>query len=129
MSTVRVTAILVAYNGGEMLERCVDAVLASHYRALDVVIVDNASSDRAGAIAAYRRVLDPMPFLVQDYGHIPILRIPINYKLAVLEEADGQLAEARKHYQAYLDRWGNPDVPIPNVDDAKARLAKLNEQM
>lgn len=41
----RVAAIVVAYNGGEALTRCVAALRASVYRGLDVVVVDNASSD------------------------------------------------------------------------------------
>lgn len=41
----RVAAIVVAYNGGEALVRCVRALLASVYRGLDVVVVDNASID------------------------------------------------------------------------------------
>lgn len=40
-----VAAIVVAYNGGEALGRCVDALLGSVYRPLDVVVVDNASAD------------------------------------------------------------------------------------
>jgi GT2 family glycosyltransferase len=41
----RVAAIVVAYNGGEALLQCVRALLASVYRGLDVVVVDNASID------------------------------------------------------------------------------------
>jgi GT2 family glycosyltransferase len=45
MSPVRVAAIVVAYNGGNELTRCVQALQASHYRNLEVIVVDNASSD------------------------------------------------------------------------------------
>jgi O-antigen biosynthesis protein len=41
----RVAVVVVAYNGGERLARCVNALRASVYRRLDIVVVDNASSD------------------------------------------------------------------------------------
>ena len=56
-------------------------------------------------------------------------RIPFHYELGRLKEDAGRLAEARQHYTAYLERWGNADVSIPNVDDARSRLAKLDTQM
>jgi hypothetical protein len=52
-------------------------------------------------------------------------RVPIHYKLARLQEDSGQLAEARQHYQSYLDSWGNADIDIPNANDARARLQSL----
>ena len=50
-------------------------------------------------------------------------------KLARLEESAGRLTEARHHYETYLECWGNADVAIPDVDDARKRLANLNQQM
>jgi GT2 family glycosyltransferase len=45
MSAIRVAVIVVAYNGGDALVRCIRAIRASAYRNLRLVIVDNASSD------------------------------------------------------------------------------------
>ena len=50
MSMPRVAAIVVAYNGGDALPRCVNALQASRYRGLDVVVVDNASDDGSTAL-------------------------------------------------------------------------------
>jgi GT2 family glycosyltransferase len=54
--SARVTAIVVAYNGGEALARCVSALRTSVYRDLDVVVVDNASSDDSIALLESRGV-------------------------------------------------------------------------
>jgi GT2 family glycosyltransferase len=47
VSIVRATAIVVAYDAGQDLQRCVEALYASGYGALDVTVVDNASTDDA----------------------------------------------------------------------------------
>lgn len=54
--SVGVTAVVVAYNGGSLLGDCIRALLASSYRGLDVVVVDNASSD--GSVEALRASSD-----------------------------------------------------------------------
>jgi len=41
----RVTAVVVNWNAGAHLARCVEGLLAQQGVALDVVVVDNASSD------------------------------------------------------------------------------------
>ena len=83
--------------------------------------------DRAGAIEAYREFLDPS-HLVVAYS-VWTAEISINYDLARLEEAEGDLVSARKHYRKYLDRWGEADVPLKNVADAKVRLAALQAKL
>ena len=47
MSSTRVTAIVVSYNGGELLFECIAALLKTTYHQVDVLVVDNASADRA----------------------------------------------------------------------------------
>jgi GT2 family glycosyltransferase len=67
MSTVRVMAIVVAFEGGELVERCVDALLASTYHRLDVLVVDNGSSDDAADRIAAR-----------GDDRVRVLRLPVN---------------------------------------------------
>lgn len=47
---MRVTAVVVNWNGGEQLARCLDALLAQDHPDLEVVVVDNASSDGSAAV-------------------------------------------------------------------------------
>ena len=37
----------------------------------------------------------------------------------------GDQASARQHYEDFLDRWGDADLTIPAVAEAKDRLAIL----
>jgi hypothetical protein len=48
--------------------------------------------------------------------------------MARLEEQAGDLASARQHYRQFLARWGEADLPIADVNEAKSRLAKLEPQ-
>jgi len=45
--------------------------------------------------------------------------------LGRIEEARGNRAAAKKHYEKVLERWRNADPDIPELIDTKARLAKL----
>jgi tetratricopeptide (TPR) repeat protein len=81
-----------------------------------------ASGDLEAALVAYRKAADPPDlFWVGPFS----LEIPAFYHVARLEEALGNHDAAREYYQRYLDRWGEADLPIAEVLQAKARLAAL----
>lgn len=52
--TPRVYAILVVYNGGEWLEDVLDTIAAQRYPALELVVVDNGSTDGSGVVLDHR---------------------------------------------------------------------------
>jgi GT2 family glycosyltransferase len=41
----RISVIVLAFNGGELLLRCVDSVIRTNYDNFEVILVDNASTD------------------------------------------------------------------------------------
>lgn len=65
---MRVTAVVVNHNGGDQLAACLDALLAQDHPDLEVVVVDNASTDASEALLrAYERD-----------GRVRVMRSPIN---------------------------------------------------
>jgi serine/threonine protein kinase/tetratricopeptide (TPR) repeat protein len=83
--------------------------------------LEAAAGDRAAAIAAYRELLEPA---FKWIGWVPFETLA-RYELAVLEEETGDLDSARRHYREFLDRWGDADVELPQVIDARQRLQNL----
>src|SRR2546427_4300091 len=52
MEPALVSITVVTYNSGRYIARCLDAVFQQEYRALEVIVVDNASQDDSLAILA-----------------------------------------------------------------------------
>ena len=55
-------------------------------------------------------------------------RILTLHDLAVLEEKMGEIDNARTNYRRFLEYWGDADLPVPQVAEAKARLAALGDE-
>ena len=56
------------------------------------------------------------------------LEILGHYELARLEEARGELAAASEHYRRFLAHWGEADVELPSIEDARARLEGIESR-
>lgn len=50
MTEKKVTVIVPVYNGEAFLRRCMDSILCQTYGNLEVIVVDDGSTDRSGAI-------------------------------------------------------------------------------
>ncbi|MEE8366837.1 MAG: tetratricopeptide repeat protein, partial [Thermoanaerobaculia bacterium] len=51
--------------------------------------------------------------------------IPALYEVARLEQRRGDLDAARSNYREFLEHWGNVDMPVPIVEQAREQLAVL----
>ena len=52
MEHALVSITVVTYNSGRYIARCLDAIFQQEYRALEVIVVDNASQDDSLALSA-----------------------------------------------------------------------------
>lgn len=64
-------------------------------------------------------------FLFPTAGYWPIASVKAHYWLGVAYEQQGQKDQAIKEYEKFLDIWKDADFKSKEMDDAKARLAKL----
>jgi len=65
-----ISAVIVTYNGRQLLESCLQALLAGSRRPDEIIVVDNASSD------------DTVPWVAKTYPHIRIDRCSANLGFA-----------------------------------------------
>ncbi len=47
------------------------------------------------------------------------------YEVARLEQRTGKLDDARRDYRRFLEHWGNADMPVPIVEQAREQLDAL----
>ena len=73
------------------------------------------------AIAAYQKLFTFDPKRQDRRLHIPVY----HYRLGKLYEQKGMKGEARAEYRKLLDDWKDADPDIPELVDAKKRLAAL----
>lgn len=45
-----ISIVILNYNAGELLLNCVDSVFKSNYKNMEIIVVDNASSDKSHVI-------------------------------------------------------------------------------
>jgi tetratricopeptide (TPR) repeat protein len=81
-----------------------------------------ARGDAAGAIAEYRRLLTPSA----EQKFVGVLEPRYVLELARLLDQEGALEAAREEYQRFLELWKNADPDLPELAEARTRLARLD---
>lgn len=114
----RVTVLVPTHNREDLLPRCLESIRGQTFKDFDVVVGDNASTDRSQEIVRsfgdrrFRLVVRP-----RDLGHVP------NHNLL--------LEEAKTDYVAFLhsDDWWEPEYlarMVGLMDDAPGALLGIS---
>ncbi len=75
------------------------------------------------AIASYEAMIRRYS---EERAQRPIHAVKLYYYLGVAFESSGRTGKAIAQYTTFLDIWQNADASIPEVQDARNRLAQLN---
>jgi GT2 family glycosyltransferase len=115
--TPLVSVVIPHFNGPAILDRCLTALHATTYSALEILLVDNASHD-GSAVAAAERFASP---------RLRLIRLAANRGFA--GGCNAGVAEARGRYVALLNndavvspRWLEPLVALAEADDRVAAV-------
>jgi tetratricopeptide (TPR) repeat protein len=97
----------------------------------------NVPPDRDIAARAYLKLGD-LDKAIDEYEHLitfdpdskerRLIHPKYHYRLAKFYEQKGWGGKAIEHYERFLDLWKDADPSIPEVEDAKKRLAGLKSQ-
>jgi tetratricopeptide (TPR) repeat protein/predicted Ser/Thr protein kinase len=106
------------------LEGCV-AVGANLYQP---EIALSRAYELKGEIGKAISVLEKLTIFDEKRGyHIRLTHPKVYYHLGRLYEKTGLKEKAEQYYQKFLDLWKNADPRLPEVEDARKRLAGLSE--
>jgi hypothetical protein len=116
-----VVAVVLTWNGRRWIEPCLDALLASDYPALDVIVVDNGSTDGTlAAVAAYRprlRLLENGRNLGYAAGN--------NIGLRAAREAAAEFVALINQDTRVDPGWLTPLVEAAIADDRRGLLSPV----
>ncbi len=76
------------------------------------------------AISEYKKLFKT-PFTLKSVFFVHPL---YHYRLAILYEKAGEVVKARTQYERFLELWRDADPGLPEVEDARKRLAGLKEK-
>lgn len=106
-----VSIVIVNWNGADILPRCLEAVMAQKYRDFEVILVDNASSDRS--------VLG----IEARWPDVQVIRLDQNIGFAAANNLGARRARGR-----WLATLNNDAFPEPGWLDALIGAAEKNTE-
>ena len=100
-STPLISVIVPVYNVAPYVRKCLDSLLAQTYSEIEIIVVDDASTDESGSICDTYPVLDK---------RIQVIHFPVNRGLSAARN-DG-ICRAKGLYAAFVDSddYVEPDL-------------------
>lgn len=134
LETKTVSVVIPTYNRGAFIRDAVDSVLAQSYRNLEVIVVDDGSTDNTAAILA--AIDDPrLHYIRQEnqgrsHARNVALRLAVGDYIAFLDSDDIYLPGKLRLQVDYLD--ANPDIVMVYtsancIDESGRPLGKTYE--
>ena len=80
------------------------------------------AQQRSGDLAGARETLGRLAAAHEERLLHPILWVQGLYRLAELHDRQGDTAQARDHFQRFVDHWGDGDMAHDRVSTAKSWL-------
>jgi serine/threonine protein kinase/Flp pilus assembly protein TadD len=81
--------------------------------------------EKSGELEKAREEYLKITALTSGRQHFGDIYVRSFYMLGKIAERQGDKAKSREHYQKFLDLWKDADPGLPEVEDAKRRLAGL----
>ncbi|MFX0197344.1 MAG: protein kinase [Candidatus Hodarchaeota archaeon] len=112
-------------NAIELIEKAL-SLDPNHYKSnLDLLAMAYVrSGNLEKAITTYEKIIN-CPSGLRTYGDVYVKSFYMNGKIY---EKLGDTAKAIEHYEKFLTLWKDADPGLPEVDDARKRLAGLKNQ-
>ena len=71
MSDIKISVIITIYNSEKYLEECIESIINQTYKNLQIILVDNGSSDKSGEICeAYSKKDERIVVIHKEHGGI-----------------------------------------------------------
>lgn len=95
-----------------------------------VAVINEMQGDFEKAVEQYRNSFENWLLVNPPMRWIDLLDFfeecsKVDYNIAKIYEQMGKVTKTIEHYEKFLDLWKNADSDLPEVEDAKERLAEL----
>jgi tetratricopeptide (TPR) repeat protein len=130
MRSYRIAEARMAFSAGRYLESARILELSPQAQASDRRFVERCLLGEAylrGGEADKALTILEKAALTYDESQsiVPYDNVRIHYLLGMAHEETGQKDRAAQEYKRFLEIWKDADPGIPEMDDAKSRLARL----
>lgn len=116
---MRLTVLIISWNAWHHLQPCLQSVLASDFRDLSIIVIDNASSDDSASLV---RRHHPQVHVVENkenLGHTRAVNIGldlIDTELVLILDADTEIEpDAIRHLVDFLDAQPDTGMVVPRT--------------